>query len=677
MTASNAIVVQPSEILLISRDPATGAERRRGRFAIEGGIQPILQGLSPPIIAIGEAGRDSQYAVSSVIWTDVTAGIGVYTHRPPDTSRVWWSTNDIRRFERITLPRRKIDRLAPAGIGTREARAGGVYGDRVWVAWDERVYPYTEASGWGALARTLTGTVAPTSNPVAWEGGWFWPLGASGLDVWNGTTWWNIAKNTVGLVVYANTLWGVSAAGDVWSTSITATAAQTAIAAGSLALASLADRVKVSDVCSGLVLFKGVGADADVVPYVIGQATLYEVDPETYDATPAGTQLPPHRFPQRAIAVAGDQALYQAQGLAVLQWDGNTTRNVGLNLDDGVPATYAGGISHLATTNLALFAIIDSSRAEAATAAVRVIYDTIDPPVMVMSPTRGAAWLADRESLGWRVRATSDANATPPTCLFLSTAESTYRLWFAWGAALYSIDLEQGITNPLDDLEGEFEASGTTELPLTTLGYYEHSKLGTVVSFRTGGCSATEVVTPYLQTDEDGAFYPLRNADGTHGITTNGRHEFALHANLAPLTPSPLTWADTPAVGHRFETAQIRFDLARGADATATPWVAFSGLHANKRQPRLGGWSVTLDLSSRYNGLTPAEQRRLLLQLIDDNTDGLLHFIFQPEASAGGDPDVRAVDVVGFSGLATTGLDKDWSGRAMLRLSEIRSRDIE
>jgi hypothetical protein len=161
-----------------------------------------------------------------------------------------------------------------------------------------------------------------------------------------------------------------------------------------------------------------------------------------------------------------------------------------------------------------------------------------------------------------------------------------------------------------------------------------------------------------------------------HAITTNGRHEYALHANLAPTSTSPVTWADTPAVGHVFETGQIRFDLARGSNLGATPWVAFSALHANKRQPRLGGWSVTLNLGSRYNGLTPAEQRRLLLQLIDDNSDGLLHLVYQSESSAGGDPDTRAVDVVGFSGLSLSGLDKDYAGRAILRLSEIRSRDI-
>jgi hypothetical protein len=372
--------------------------------------------------------------------------------------------------------------------------------------------------------------------------------------------------------------------------------------------------------------------------------------------------------------VAGDQALYQAQALAVLQWDGSTTRNVGLNLDDGVPALYAGGISHLATTNLALFAMIDSTRTSGAEA--RVVYDTMDPETMVMSATQGASWLADREGLGWRVRATSDHEDTAPTMLFVATAEEQYRLWFAWGGTCYTIDLEQGITNPLDDPDGEFEATGTTQYPLTTLGFYEHPKLGTVVSFRTGGCTATETVTPSVQFNEGGAWYPLYNADGTHTITTNGRHEFALHANLAPTSTGPVTWADTPAVGHVFETGQIRFDLARGSSVGATPWVSFSALHASKRQPRLGGWSVTLNLTARYQGLTPAEQRRLLLQLIDDNSQGLLHFIFQPDGSAGGDPDVRAVDVVGFSGLSATGLDKDWGGRAILRLSEIRSRDI-
>jgi hypothetical protein len=567
-----------------------------------------------------------------------------------------------------------VDRAAPAGVTTEEPRGGGTFNDTVYVAWDDLVYPYTETAGWGALSRTFTGNGVPTSNPVAWEGGFFWPLGAQGIDVYNGATWWNIAKDCAGLIVYANTLWGVSSSGTVFSTSITASAAAAEIIAATLSASDVTDRVRVSDVCSGLVLFVTADAEEDIVPYVVGQATIYQIDPSSYVATPAGTQLPPHRFPQHAIAVAGDQALYQAQGLAVLQWDGSTARNVGLNLDDGVPSDYAGGISHLATTNLALVAMIDSTRSEAAE--TLVIVDTMDPPTMVLAATTGASWLADRESLGWRPRATSDAEDTAPTMLFVATAEATYRLWFAWGGTCYTLDIEQGITNPLDDPEGEFEESGTTLYPLTTLGYYEHPKLGTVVSFRTGGCTATETVTPYLQTDEDGAWYPLYNADGSHGIVTNGRHEFALHAALAPTSTSPLTWTDDPAVGHLFETAQIRFDLARGDTLSATPWVAFSALHANKRQTKLEGWSITLNLSGRYNGLTPTEQRRLLAQLIADNSNGLLHFVYNSESSPGGEPATRAVDVVGFSGLGTTGLDKDFQGRAILRLSEIRDRTL-
>ena len=192
-----------------------------------------------------------------------------------------------------------------------------------------------------------------------------------------------------------------------------------------------------------------------------------------------------------------------------------------------------------------------------------------------------------------------------------------------------------------------------------------------MAELRTSNCSAVDGVSvaPWIQYDAGGAWHALRNPDGSSAITTNGRHQFLLGQNPDELDPA-LT--ESPPVGKRADYLQLRLDLRRGANVHQTPVVVFAGLHAIKTTRPLRGWQFTIDVSRFHSGLTPWGQRSLLLQLMQAGESALLHFAHLPAVDGpAGSPDVRPVKLTRFSGLDSTGLQKGFTGRISVMVSEV------
>jgi hypothetical protein len=107
-------------------------------------------------------------------------------------------------------------------------------------------------------------------------------------------------------------------------------------------------------------------------------------------------------------------------------------------------------------------------------------------------------------------------------------------------------------------------------------------------------------------------------------------------------------------------------------DPTLSPAIEFVGIHAIKVVSALTAWRLSIDLRDEYNGLTPWQQRALLMQLIQDNERGLLHFAYRPDPALGaGAPDMRPVKVINFSGNFVSGLAWEFKGQVTLVLSEV------
>jgi hypothetical protein len=749
-------IVKPSEIVLAAPDGAGGYTLVcRFRLAEGTSVTPVFQGLQPPTISIGEQGRDTQPFASSIIYDDLEGGLGVlHQSQRTGNNRFWWSTLDTRRREQTTLLRRKRDTGKPPGVVAEIPAAGGVYANRVWVAWGQRVRQWTEANG-GTVAiasstnpgptapiavttavthgyvtgwtvtiaghlvntaangtwtitvtspttftlngstgngvgvatgsvvsvnggwtngsastdRVLTGSSVPLTNPVEWEGGWFWPLGTNGIDYFNGTAWFTIAKPCVGLTAYAGSLWGVDSVGQVFSTNIGASAAVVKIVGGSLLAADFADRVRVSSQAQSMMTFMTADAAADVVPYVVGYNTLYQVDPATYIAQPAGPPMPPHRYPIRTTVLGSDNAVYIGQGLGVTQWSGDLATPVGLDLDDGVPSEQRGGIIRLANGGLTLFALVDGTRAE--TMAAMTMQGSDPSMAGVLGTTSGVSTLYGREPTGWHIRATSDTlQDSGASMLFVAAAEGTYRTWFSWGGLCYAINLEQGFLNPIDDPITEYEPTGQIFYSITDMSFKEAAKIGLMAELRVSGVGGDLGVRPWIQYDVDGAWHVLQNPDGSHGITTPGRHQYLLTQQPGRLLPAI---KESPAAGYKTDYMQLRLDLWRGTSVpTRTPVVVFAGLHAIKTMRQVTGYRMTLDLTRFYNGMTAWSQRVRLLQLLHTGQGQLLHFAHLSDSDGpAGSPEVRAVRLMSFSGLTMGGMMHDYSGRIQLMVSEV------
>lgn len=677
-------IVKSGEIVLAAPD-GQGGYTLLGRFRLVDGsdVTPVFQGLQPPTISIGEQGRDTQPFASSILYDDLEAGLGVlYQSQRTGNNRYWWATADTRRREQVTLLRRKRNMGKPAGVTTEVPRAGGVYNNRVWVAWGHRVRQWQESvnawtDGTAASDRLLFGSVSPTNNPVEWEGAWLWPLGASGFDYWNGTAWVHVAKACVGFTTYAGSLWGVDGTGQVFSTNLGASALAAKIVAGTFGASDFTDRVRVSSQAQGMLLYTTADAAADVVPYVIGYSGLYQVDPATYIAQPVGPQLAPHRYPIRAVVLGSDNAVYLGQGLGVTQWTGDLATPVGLDLDDGVPPEQRGGIMAFANGGLTLFALVDGTRAETMAAPTM---QGADPTMAgILGTTSGTSTLYGREPTGWHVRAVADgAQDVGASMLFVAAAENTYRVWFSWGGVCYSLPLEQGYLNPLDDPLSEYEPAGSIYYSITDMSFKEAAKIGLMAEVRVRGVEAAAGVgvQAYIQYNADGAWHPLQNADGSWAITTPGRHQYLLTQQPGRFLPDA---KEDPAAGFRNDYMELRLDLWRGDAVPArTPVIVFAGLHAVKTTRPLTGWQFTLDLGRSYNNVTPWSQRAKLLQLIDASQVQLLHFAHLPSVDGPpGAPDVRAVRVTRFSGLTHSGLQHTYAGRIQMTVSEQIVRDAD
>ena len=160
-------VLASNEVYIASRSPLDGTLRREGKFRIVENTSVIetLEGLNPPTIAIGEQGRDTQPQASTITLSDVTDGLGVRWNRQDvSDKRFYFSTLDTRYRRQITCLPKKTNRGSPPGVTVASSLPGrgGVWNNRVYVAWGATLRSYDDTSG---VALSLTGST--NTAPIA------------------------------------------------------------------------------------------------------------------------------------------------------------------------------------------------------------------------------------------------------------------------------------------------------------------------------------------------------------------------------------------------------------------------------------------------------------------------------------------------------------------------------
>ncbi len=652
-------VIQDNEIYLASFNKDTGEELHVARFPLQVGtqIQENRTAMYPPIIAINEAGRDTQQYTSRVTMEDFTGGQGILImDAGGNLGRYWFGTANTRRRRQVTLPEKKDDR-SNLTAGIRTPRYGVVFQDRVYVAFDEQVYRYDEGVGW-TLAHLFTGGAFPTSAPVEWGGRLFWPLGAN-LTHFDGTNWTNIVIPAQVAVAIGPALYIASVAGQVKVASVSPPLA-----------GSFTDVVALNALpISG---FPYPDASSVTVPHFVTEQYIFAIDTDAQEANIAGPMLPPSPYPPRSAVLSADNLAYISLGLDVLSWDGDTAQNVGLRNDDGMPPEFDGAIRALANGNQTLFALVDAGNHGTVTP---TSFKFAGPHDTVAGQVSGNCVLYSREGTAWSVRATSDTPVTTANLLFLSNAQDTYRVWFSFGTSVYSIDLEQEFFNPLAAPEGRFESTGYLMSPVFNFGYHETPKLGLLVQMRSIGCGNGQVIRPYIRYDEQDSWYHLYNADGTFGINTNGRQSFRLHASPIPVSTNPLQFNDEPGVGFEHDSAQLMWEFERGADESFSPGLIYASVYVLKQQRSLRSWTVNLDLSQPYKDKTAWSLQQALEELIDDNEHGLLHFTYSDKDTDFPATYTYAVKITGYPSRSNTGRAHGRRKTARLSMTEVINVD--
>ena len=234
-------------------------------------------------------------------------------------------------------------------------------------------------------------------------------------------------------------------------------------------------------------------------------------------------QLPPNIWPMNVSPLATSNALYVAQGMGMLEWNNSIVVPKGLDNDDGVPQEYMGGIMKLVPGFENLFAIIFGTRVGGVTD--YEIYgsggDLMDG-VMQVEPAR-PGWPPTRARAGTRGRPVAIPQEETNVCLFLSDSEGTYRVWFALGPTVYSIDLEVNVFNPLIIPTASSKPSGYFQSSHYDFQFLLEQKIGLMVQIEAEANGGT--ITPTLVLN-DSPLIPLYDADGDSIIAVTGIHTF-------------------------------------------------------------------------------------------------------------------------------------------------------
>ena len=662
-----AEVTDTREIALASVDPVTGERGEIWRFRLDPqvGIQPVLTGLFPPAISIGDAGRDNQPFASTDSHDDFTAGVGVNVSTTETSrGRYWWGTVDTRRKRDVTLLPLKVDHGNPHGGDPLTPITCGVdfrAQQRVLVAVGRYLYSYNPGAGaWTTATGTplFTMAAAPTSDPVLWGPNVYFFTGNK-ITRYNGSAFVEIVNDAVAGVVYNGQMWLIDAAGAVEKTSsfdLTPTTAVSTVAF-------------TDDTPRGMTTY--LNADGLVVPYIIGRRRLHAIDPATGAIYPTGPALPPHYFPISASEGGFDRNMYIAQAMSVLQWGGNLAQDIGLTQDDGVPVQANGSIVKILGTERDLFALI--TRLQDQTGDVTGTGGLAEGFADFEVAERPLAYslVMERTGSGWHPIAVADADTDAATALWTSYDDDHYRLWFCWGNRVRSIRLEYGFANPSEMLTPtEREPIGYLQTPWQDFTYKEEEKVVLLVSLRArfpqGNLDQAQPATiyPYVAWDDNPREWEeLRPGSGTFfGVSETGRTDILIHADPYP------PFNDQPAAGRKASNLRLRFNFERGSDPLATPRLIAYTIHALKVTPALMGWAAVLDMTDEWRGRSPDQQWHGFLGLLAANEVGLLHYAYT-NAEDGTPGDLWPVKITGVTGVQNTGPNS--AGKLRVSFSEV------
>src|SRR3990167_7112957 len=522
---------------------------------LKGEVSPVMLGTPGPRLLIGDDVNKTNQTLTTLTHPDATLGIGLF--KMDDITQAnfcWFSLLDTSVRGTLILPEEVVTMGAPAALTAatlqtmfdHDTYLFGVFSGQLF-RWDDSADTWDVViKDFGAAATSslqflysgttyafvAAGNVWRTSTPAT--GGSWTDLGVAGefLAVWDD----KLFRMTTGGACFVSTDGGTT-----WTTAKGTVPTQSGWVTG---LSTYYD------------------ADGAIQLYCITREGLFILD--YANATWAKTRLivPPHTDAGKGASEWRNDFFYSA-GLDVYRYivaPTATVSDVGLNRLDGIPSDMDGIIVRLVPGHNELYALLDSSLS-----GVRATpnlpgfgaYKRIagpfgnNPPIL---STTGYSSVLAWSGAAWRVLWRSTSTAVPGDAMFVSQANSDYRLVWGTDYSSYYIVLPRSIRNPRRRHTKAFQLGPLThETPWFAGASRGLTELAVLLFLRATNTSATEKVTVEYGVDLVDTWYAAFNktTGASSGIiTADGLYEFAF---------------DTVRHGKAFDYIRFRITLESGS----------------------------------------------------------------------------------------------------------------
>ena len=541
---------------------------------------------------IGDYTRDSDDLISTYIaLRNVTGGGQIYDiNEASDVNRFWYATLRTTESNYISLNRETVDVEGAYVLGDLNATDRFYYANA-----DLNIFVWEETTDSGTDT-TANLTAIPVNVAVNFKGSgtnsFFVPLGASGIDKFDGTTVTNIPGiPAAAMYAWSNKVYALGTDGVLYSSLDGTTFAQEGFEStvdGSERAKNLASFYNRSD---------------RLVLYAITNRAAYAYDEDVEKFYETDMNFPPHPGNSKGACRWRDQ-LNAASGMMVYSYNGGVVSEFGPARNDGLPAAYRGTVVDLRPGHNALYALIQGST------------DTGDVPADVMDPTSisdtgitfsGATAVSSVMAwtqLGWHTIWVSPTSGVAPNRIVVSGAQDDYRLWWDAGGALHTQCLEIDFHNPLQGINAgvdRFAPDGYIETGWFDAAMEGFHKLASHLEVSLERADPTYPVTVKYQSDSDNGWTIL----GTD-LAAKGKHvlPFGLDDNGF-------------SRGLHFERIRFRLEM-RSTDAMQSPLLRHIGLYFIKEPKESAAWTMQVDLSEEGAAFCGWADTLTLKQTLDD-----------------------------------------------------------
>ena len=606
------------------------------RYPIKGRVTQKLINQFAPKFVIGDVTKDSQQRAS--VWAPTfKGGIGKHRVRPGEESnRAWWSTLSLR-YDRIGLPQLATMTAASGVAGSYSVGAIGELANEIYAAFGTAVRKYNNTTdSWGSTLTTLpaaaTDAITFRMNNVVYlafatTGGYTYTS--------DGTAWTDDTQDTLYMAYWDNRLWGIDNTGQLWWSS--QIGSEQTDAQLPLPNSSVTD------------LFVARNAGGTLVLFAATTQGLYAHDDENHKWLPTELELPYHPDNGKGSTRWRDSTFIPS-GLAVYRYIQGSNQAIvtvmGPDRDDGVPSDQRGVIRQLIGSHNELLAILDSTSAPGALTTL-VTRGVGNHHGVVIDPDIGYSSILGWNEVGWETKWLGGSAQQAISWAHVSSAYSTYRLYWAQNQRVYFMPISRDIQNPLFQTTLTF--SGNTE----------------------------ELITPWLEIGQDADGLALSFAIETFTTTSNetvtvdyGLNDSETYTNLGTIITNGVTTYlfpnNTAPTGTAFRSIRFRIRTVRGSTTTLRATFLPPTFLYRKKLPAKYGFAVQINLEKDYGDTTRKQMRDSLRTALE--SDPAVEFTYRNDTGTDlGSTDRRFyVDVAEATNLEETGEDESGVSDVML-----------